>query len=76
MPQPVECIRCRAQMEAGYVVDTRAGSKQQNWSPGEPISSAWTGLKGKADSVPVTTFRCPKCGYLESFAIRPTSSER
>jgi hypothetical protein len=67
----VECIRCHAQMEVGYVLDaTHSGYQQQNWSPGEPKSSFWTGLKLAKDQVlPVTTLKCPRCGYLESYAI-------
>lgn len=71
MNESVECIRCHAKMEVGFVPDnTHSGFQQPKWSPGVPQPSFWTGLKLKADSViPVTTFRCLKCGYLESFAI-------
>ena len=49
--------------------NTRAGLQRQNWSPGEPQPSAWTGLKAAEDQVlPVTTLRCPKCAYLELYA--------
>jgi DNA-directed RNA polymerase subunit RPC12/RpoP len=69
----IECLRCHAQMEVGYVADgTHAGFAQQNWSPGTPTKSFWMGLKMKADQlVPVTTLRCPNCGYLESYAVPP-----
>jgi hypothetical protein len=71
MKGPVECIRCHAHMEFGVADNTQAGLTQQNWSPGEPQPSFWTGLKveKKDQVVPVTTLRCPKCGYLESYAI-------
>ena len=72
MKGTVECTRCHAHMESGWVPDnTQAGLQHQNWSPGEPQPSFWTGLKvEKKDTViPVTTFRCPTCGYLESYAI-------
>lgn len=71
MTNRVECIRCHALMELGFVVDyTHAGLAQQTWSPGEPQPSFWMGLKVKKDQmIPVTTLRCPKCGYLESYAI-------
>jgi hypothetical protein len=70
MSKAVECIRCHAQMESGWVPDnTHSGLQRQNWSPGEPQPSFWTGLKLEKDQVlPVTTFRCPTCGYLESYA--------
>src|ERR1700730_7967663 len=71
MNKAVECIRCHAQMEVGYVLDaTHSGYQQQNWSPGEPKPSFWMGLKLAKDQVlPVTTLKCPSCGYLESYAI-------
>ena len=72
MKGTVECTRCHAHMEAGWVPDnTHAGLQQENWCPGEPQPSFWTGLKvEKKDIViPVTTFRCPNWGYLESYAI-------
>jgi hypothetical protein len=78
MNQPIECIRCHTQMEVGYVPDgTHSGFQRQSWFPGEPKPSFWMGLKLKADElVPVTTFRCPKCGYLESYAIPRTVPDR
>jgi hypothetical protein len=76
MNQPVECIRCRAKMEVGFVPDAmHSGFQQPKWSPGVPQASFWMGLKLKADSmIPVTTLRCPRCGYLESYAISPNVS--
>lgn len=57
-------------MEAGFLLDaSQRGYDQQRWTVGEPEPSFWMGLKLKKDSVlPVATFRCPKCGYLESYA--------
>jgi hypothetical protein len=69
--KPVECIRCHVQMAIGFVPDgTHAGFAQQNWLPGEPEPGFWTGIKMKKNqAVPVLTFRCPNCGYLESYAF-------
>ena len=78
MTKAVECIRCHARMEAGYVPDLREGGySSQSWCPGEPTKSFWTGLKIKADEVvPVRTFRCPECGYLESYALPKSISDQ
>jgi predicted nucleic-acid-binding Zn-ribbon protein len=79
MKGTVECIKCHAQMESGWVPDnTDSGLKRQNWSPGEAQPNFWTGLKveRKDKVIPVTTFRCPNCGYLESYAIPETISDR
>jgi len=70
MNEPLECIRCHTPMEPGYVPDNvYSGFQQQFWAPGHPIRSFWKGLKMKKEEIlPVATFRCPKCGYLESYA--------
>ena len=77
MNEPVKCLRCHAPMEAGYVADlTHGGYQQENWSAGEPKSSFWFGLKVDTDhSIPVRTFRCPNCGYLESYAVQTISDK-
>ena len=72
MKGTVECTRCHTHMESGWVPDnTHAGLQRENWCPGEPQPSFWTGLKVEEKDIviPVTTFRCPNCGYLESYAI-------
>jgi len=78
MTGTVECTRCHAPMESGWVPDnTQSGLQRQNWSPGEPQPSFWTALKvEKKDAIiPVTTFRCPKCGYLESYATPQSQND-
>jgi len=77
MSKAVECNRCHAQMESGWVPDnTHSGLQRQNWSPGEPQPSFWTGLKlAKNQVLPVTTLRCPRCGYLESYAIPQSQND-
>ena len=65
-----KCPKCGPAMEAGYVLDnTHGGVTQSTWVEGAPVRSFWFGLK--LDGHPrlrVTTFRCPTCGYLESYA--------
>jgi hypothetical protein len=57
-------------MEAGFIADaTYGGNVQEQWEPGTPQKSFWTGLKiDKQARIPVITMRCPNCGALESFA--------
>lgn len=65
------CPKCPGKMEEGFVLDQTYGANTQSaWIEGEPVRSFWTGvkLKGK-DRIPVTTLRCSRCGYLESYAI-------
>ena len=69
--RPLECPRCRGEMEAGYVMDRGDYNMPSvpQWVEGTPEKSVWTGLKTKnRDVLPVTTYRCERCGYLESYA--------
>ena len=65
-----ECAKCGHMMEAGFVLDrAHGGVAQSSWVEGAPAPSMWTGLKLKGHQlVPVTTYRCTRCGYLESYA--------
>ncbi|WP_395621999.1 hypothetical protein [Sphingomonas daechungensis] len=57
-------------MERGFIIDEGYGKRTvPRWVLGEAETSIWTGLKirGK-DKLEVTTYRCRRCGYLESYA--------
>ena len=64
------CPKCRGSMEQGYVADETYGERRQStWVGGPPEPSFWTGLKMRGkERVPITTYRCSGCGYLESYA--------
>ncbi len=71
MTRLTECPRCRGPMEPGLVIDRghHQTAAQQTWVEGAPERSFWTGLKTKGkDKHPVITYRCERCGYLESYA--------
>ena len=58
-------------MSEGFVLDhgDANATMQQKWIEGEPVKSFWLGLKTKGrDAYEVRTYRCDKCGYLESYA--------
>jgi len=57
-------------MEEGFLLDvTRGAYRQATWVQGPPEPSLWTGLKVKGKvQRRVRTLRCPRCGYLESYA--------
>ena len=65
----IECLRCRTVMEQGYVMDRGHGSTPAGvatWVSGVAEQSWWTGLKLKGrDQVPLETFLCRNCGYVE-----------
>lgn len=70
MPQ-LECLRCKSQMEAGFVVDHghANATQEQEWVEGAVVKSFWRGIHTKGrDTHKVVTYRCPRCGYLESYA--------
>jgi hypothetical protein len=69
-PNIPECQRCGLPMEAGYLVDHGHGAAYPTaWVEGVPKWSHWVGLKLKGKTkMPVTTYRCPQCGRLDSFA--------
>ena len=58
-------------MEQGFVMDhTHGGLLVSHWAPGVPHKSFWVGTKTpeRALLVPIGTFRCGSCGFLESYA--------
>ena len=62
----------RFAMAQGFVMDKGipGGSvSAPEWADGVPKPCFWTGLSmGGRERHEVATFRCPKCGYLESYA--------
>jgi hypothetical protein len=73
MPERVpSCPTCNVTMELGHMPDAGTGRTYQipKWVAGEPVKSLWWGLKVTAP-LPVLTYRCPNCGYLELYARAP-----
>ena len=64
------CPRCSGTMETGFTIDEGYGTRTvAKWVAGEPEKSIWTGLKLRGrDRLDVVTYRCRRCGYLESYA--------
>lgn len=77
MHEPLTCPRCNGDLEPGHMIDhTYGGSLQPQWQPGEPARSFWMGVKVKRkELLPVVTYRCVECGYLEMYA-RPEPEAR
>jgi hypothetical protein len=74
MTQPTTCPKCNGSMEPGLMLDRKdwATELQVRWVGGEPTPKTFFGGLNLKDQepLPVTTYRCEGCGYLESFAIR------
>jgi hypothetical protein len=57
-------------MEPGFVVDQSYGTAEASeWVEGPVEKSFWTGVKLRGrDRRRIDTYRCVRCGYLESYA--------
>ena len=67
----VECPKCKKVMGTGFLVDRGESDRKHvvKWVEGIPQKSFWTGIAtSKLLMLPVTTYRCTGCGYLESYA--------
>lgn len=66
------CPKCSGPMEPGFLLDKSHGEGYANateWAEGTPERSIWTGLKLRGrERHPVTTYRCERCGFSESYA--------
>lgn len=72
MPEPTECLRCRGRMERGLILDRGESNMAypQKWIEGAPERRWWGGIKTSGrKSYPVQTFRCERCGWLDSYAL-------
>lgn len=69
--EAIRCPKCNGVMVQGFMaVWATAGDRRiSNWVEGAPIKSFWYGTSVPADKyIPVGTFRCSTCGFLESYA--------
>lgn len=65
------CPKCAGRMEPGYILDKADYNMPTSpeWIEGNPEKSFWTGLKTKGrERHAVMTYRCERCGFLESYA--------
>lgn len=68
--RPPSCPKCSVTMKEGWTLDNTYGGRAiSSWVEGPPQKSVWVGVKlGKAKPLEVSTYRCPSCGFLESYA--------
>lgn len=72
MPSPT-CPKCQTEMQVGFIPDathyTGRYVRVSRWAPGAAEWRFWTGLKvRRKGQKEIETYRCPACGYLESYA--------
>jgi hypothetical protein len=63
------CAKCGGRMEQGFVPEAKDHStKVEMWFEGAP-QKKWYGLKTRGVRYhEIETWRCGRCGYLESYA--------
>lgn len=65
----MSCPKCQGEMIQGYVLDfTPVGNRVSKWNDGPPKKAGWAGIMDSTSQIPICTFRCQSCGYLESYA--------
>jgi hypothetical protein len=67
---PLHCPKCQREMEQGFEFERISGVRREltTWMRGAPKRSLWHGIKTLERGIPIATFRCTVCGYLESYA--------
>ena len=71
--ESIRCPKCNGLMVQGFIIDWqgRQLSRVSNWVEGAPGKPSWFGQIVPAPAekrIPVGTFRCSACGFLESYA--------
>src|SRR5687768_3844050 len=68
----LRCLRCQTPMEPGFLLELDFQGKRRRirWVDGIPKRSRWFGDVSTSDRrvLGVQTYRCTRCGYLESYA--------
>ena len=65
------CSKCGSSMTLGFALDNNEGGRRSvsSWVEGEPRKSFWKGIAlGGRRQIPISTWRCNRCGLLESYA--------
>lgn len=71
MRQAPECSQCGGRMTRGYLLDhSHAAYHSAHWLEGAPpLSGFGDRIHPRLErSIPVTTFRCERCGFLQNYA--------
>jgi hypothetical protein len=72
------CPKCQAEMAPGFIPNQidKVHATLPVWRAGEAQKSFWAGVTSSSETrIPIRTFRCVKCGFLESYA-RPEFEKR
>lgn len=68
----MQCSKCSGMLELGFLIDREHNSFEgaTKWASGTPQDHIWrwSSVRKGAQKLAVATYRCSKCGYLESYA--------
>ena len=65
----ISCPKCQGEMVQGYVlVFTPVGGRVSQWHDGPPKKAGLAGIQDSTSQIPISTFRCQSCGFLEEYA--------
>jgi hypothetical protein len=68
MAKPQTCPECSVSMEEGVTLDLET-RRAQTWLRGPVEEKRLAGIKTRGkELLRVVSYRCPKCGYLKTFA--------
>ncbi len=70
MSSAIPCPKCQGQMIQGFIPDYTEGAKYvASWVEGHPQTSVfWYTKVPMGGGIPIATYRCKGCGYLEFYA--------
>jgi len=78
MENELKCPKCTDDMKQGYILELGEAPllSVSQWIAGPPVKSSFFGggLKLNKEQYPIESFRCVSCGYLESYALPPSSA--
>lgn len=68
--QSTPCPKCNGEMVQGFTFEIDGFKRTvSTWVEGAPESSFWQSAKVPAEKcIPVGTFRCSVCGFLEAYS--------
>jgi hypothetical protein len=62
------CPKCQSPMTEGVIVEKdQSRSGVSTWRAGAPVDR-WWGVKLGGKPIPIQTWRCDRCSFLESYA--------
>ena len=65
------CPKCQGTLAEGFVIAEKHGMPTvASWAEGTPTKGWWGDVKVIGKPIPIATWRCQRCGFLENYAKR------